>query len=65
MLASCRRRAFLALFTTSFASVSAFKLTWPFTIQRFKGNALIEAGTLGLESNARVVAFGDFNGDQL
>lgn len=45
--------------------VSAFDFTWPFTTQRFKGNALLEAGTLGLASDVRVIAFGDFNGDQL
>ncbi|KAL0947607.1 hypothetical protein HGRIS_013696 [Hohenbuehelia grisea] len=37
---------------------------WPFPPKRFTGNALIDAGTLGLNTNGRVVAFGDFNGDQ-
>lgn len=39
---------------------------WPFGQKRFKANALIGAGPLGLdEVDGRVVAFGDFNGDQL
>ncbi|EIN08003.1 hypothetical protein PUNSTDRAFT_121158 [Punctularia strigosozonata HHB-11173 SS5] len=63
---SCRRRRML-LASTIFALTniaSAFDFTWPFTTQRFKGNALLEAGTLGLASDVRVIAFGDFNGDQ-
>jgi len=38
---------------------------WPFPPKRFKGNALLSAGSLGLETDGRVVALGDFNGDQL
>ena len=38
---------------------------WPFPHKRFAGNALIGAGSLGLDDDGRVVAFGDFNGDQL
>ncbi|KAG8727135.1 hypothetical protein FRC11_013845, partial [Ceratobasidium sp. 423] len=38
---------------------------WPFPSKRFKGNALISAGELGLKGvQGRVVAFGDLNGDQ-
>ena len=38
---------------------------WPFPPKRYKGNALLSAGSLGLETDGRVVALGDFNGDQL
>ena len=38
---------------------------WPFPPKRFTGNFLIEAGSMGLDPDGRVVAFGDFNGDQL
>ncbi|KAJ1310568.1 hypothetical protein OPQ81_007297 [Rhizoctonia solani] len=38
---------------------------WPFPAKRFKANALISAGELGLQGvQGRVVAFGDLNGDQ-
>ncbi|KAI0029329.1 hypothetical protein K488DRAFT_56617 [Vararia minispora EC-137] len=46
-----------ALFASS--PVSAI---WPFPPKRFSKNALLSAGSLGVEG--RVVAFGDFNGDQ-
>ncbi|KAF9265836.1 hypothetical protein L218DRAFT_956809 [Marasmius fiardii PR-910] len=36
---------------------------WPFPPKRFTGNSLVDAGSLGLSAE-RVVAFGDFNGDQ-
>ena len=46
----------------SFHSAQAI---WPFSPKRFKSNALIGAGSLGLEAlDGRIVAFGDFNGDQ-
>lgn len=49
----------LALSTTAAA-------LWPFPAKRFKSNALIFAGELGLGGvEGRVVAFGDLNGDQL
>ncbi|KAF8968304.1 hypothetical protein BDZ97DRAFT_1655046 [Flammula alnicola] len=38
---------------------------WPFPPKRFTGNSLIDAGSMGLSGDGRVVAFGDFNGDQL
>lgn len=37
---------------------------WPLSPKRFRGNSLLGAGSLGLPSDGRVVAFGDFNGDQ-
>ena len=38
---------------------------WPFPKKRFTGTRLVEAGTLGLTGDRRIVAFGDFSGDQL
>ena len=38
---------------------------WPFPPKRFRKNSLIDAGALGLSGDGRVIAFGDFNGDQL
>jgi hypothetical protein len=38
---------------------------WPFPTKRFSANAFVDAGTLGLEDAGRIVAFGDFDGDQL
>ena len=38
---------------------------WPFPPKRFSGNALLGAGAMGVEPDMTVVAFGDFNGDQL
>jgi len=43
-------------------AIAAF---WPFPTKRFTGNSLIDAGSLGLKGDGRIVAFGDFNGDQL
>ncbi|KAF8061672.1 hypothetical protein FPV67DRAFT_1673289 [Lyophyllum atratum] len=37
---------------------------WPFPPKRFTGNSLINAGSMNLIGDGRVVAFGDFNGDQ-
>ena len=38
---------------------------WPFPKKRFTANRFITAGPLGLQDAERVVAFGDFDGDQL
>ena len=38
---------------------------WPFPPKRFAGNSLIVAGSMGLDEDGRVVAFGDFDGNQL
>jgi hypothetical protein len=40
-------------------------LPWPFSSKRFTANAFVDAGTLGLEDAGRIVAFGDFDGNQL
>ncbi|KAI0781429.1 hypothetical protein BD413DRAFT_463176 [Trametes elegans] len=37
---------------------------WPFPPKRFSGNALLNAGSRGIEPDSTVVAFGDFDGDQ-
>ena len=55
-LCLCTSLIFLSVPTTAI---------WPFPPKRFTGNALLGAGSLGLEGDGRVVAFGDFNGDQL
>ena len=38
---------------------------WPFPPKRFSGNSLLKAGSMGVDNADRIVAFGDFNGDQL
>ena len=47
------------------SSTSGFEFWWPFPKKRFTKNSLIDAGSLGLSGDVRVVAFGDFDGDQL
>ncbi|KAI0093714.1 hypothetical protein BDY19DRAFT_881949 [Irpex rosettiformis] len=37
---------------------------WPFPPKRFSGNSLLKAGPMGVDGNDRVIAYGDFNGDQ-
>ncbi|EIW85541.1 hypothetical protein CONPUDRAFT_118448 [Coniophora puteana RWD-64-598 SS2] len=44
------------------APAFAFSL-WPFSTSRFTKNELIQAGDLGI-GDQRIIAFGDFNGDQ-
>jgi hypothetical protein len=58
-----RRKANLLLSFALFLS-PAYAI-WPFPPKRFTGNALIDAGSMGLGGAGRVIAFGDFNGDQL
>ncbi|KAH9961067.1 hypothetical protein BC827DRAFT_354011 [Russula dissimulans] len=59
-----RRLSFL-FFLTSLALLAApTSALWPFPPKRFSGNALVSAGSLGLNAgDDRVIAFGDFNGD--
>ncbi|TFK59480.1 hypothetical protein BDN72DRAFT_780663 [Pluteus cervinus] len=52
--------AVLGLYLASWFPITS--AIWPFPPKRFTGNALIDAGSLGIDS--RVIAFGDFNGDQ-
>lgn len=37
---------------------------WPFSPKRFSGNALLSAGSMGVDGDGGIIAFGDFNGDQ-
>ncbi|KIY68406.1 hypothetical protein CYLTODRAFT_374377 [Cylindrobasidium torrendii FP15055 ss-10] len=37
---------------------------WPFPDERFSGNSLVDAGSRGIVTGERAIAFGDFNGDQ-
>jgi hypothetical protein len=66
-----RTRSTMRVRPSSLALLSTwlwFPLTlamWPFPPKRFKGNALLGAGTLELSTDGRVVGLGDFNGDQL
>lgn len=54
-----------SLLSTSLLIVGASCSWWPFPPKRFTGSSLQDAGSLGLGNDERVVAFGDFNGDQL
>jgi hypothetical protein len=38
---------------------------WPFPSKRFPGDKLVGIGSIGIDASERIVAFGDFNGDQL
>jgi integrin alpha FG-GAP repeat containing protein 1 len=62
-----RRR--LAISSTVFWATNLFIspafAIWPFPPKRFTGNALIDAGSMGLSGDGRVVALGDFDGNQL
>ncbi|PPQ63333.1 hypothetical protein CVT24_006706 [Panaeolus cyanescens] len=62
-----RRRAFSSLFVAlgSLALIPTCLAIWPFPPKRFRGNSLIDAGSMGLTGDGRVIAFGDFNADQL
>jgi integrin alpha FG-GAP repeat containing protein 1 len=62
-----QRRLSCLLFLTSLALFAPpTTALWPFPPKRFSGNALLSAGSLGLDDNdSRVIAFGDFNGDHL
>lgn len=55
----------LVLFTLLLCSIPSVWSIWPFPTQRFKGNSLIGAGSMGINEGDRAIAFGDFNGDQL
>lgn len=46
------------------ADVLGVRAIWPLSQKRYTEEALIDAGTLGVEEVGRVVAVGDFNGDQ-
>jgi integrin alpha FG-GAP repeat containing protein 1 len=60
-----RRKRTSFVFLTLTLLISPASSIWPFPPKRFAGNSLLRAGSIGLDSDCRVVAFGDFNGDQL
>lgn len=43
------------------------RAVWPFPSKRFTANAFVDAQSLGLDDPlaSRIIAFGDFDGDQL
>ncbi|KIO03962.1 hypothetical protein M404DRAFT_26585 [Pisolithus tinctorius Marx 270] len=55
---SCRALLGIFLLATPVSSI------WPFSPKRFSKSSLIQAGPLGLDDGGRIIAFGDFNGDQ-
>ena len=61
------RRLSLLFFIVGLALFAApTTALWPFPPKRFSHNALVPAGTLGLDDgDGRVIAFGDFDGDHL
>ncbi|KAH7099716.1 hypothetical protein BKA62DRAFT_709222 [Auriculariales sp. MPI-PUGE-AT-0066] len=62
---SWKRRTRRALLVSLLLSPSSVLSFWPFTAKRFTQSGLIDAGALGIADEGRIVAFGDFNADQL
>ncbi|KAJ7246549.1 hypothetical protein B0H12DRAFT_1203288 [Mycena haematopus] len=58
-----RKSLYSALIALACFSDNAVAI-WPFPPKRFSGNSLVDAGSLGIIVQGRVIAFGDFNGDQ-
>jgi integrin alpha FG-GAP repeat containing protein 1 len=55
----------LAVLTLVYEITGVSSALWPFREKRFKAEKMIDAGPLGLEGiQGRVVAMGDWNGDQ-
>lgn len=46
------------------AQVLGVEAIWPFSTKRYTEEALINAGSLDVTDVGRVIAIGDFNGDQ-
>jgi integrin alpha FG-GAP repeat containing protein 1 len=46
--------------------ISSSTAIWPFPSKRYTGDSLLGTGSMGIGDNdgERIVAFGDFNGDQ-
>ncbi|KAJ7063605.1 hypothetical protein C8F01DRAFT_1133673 [Mycena amicta] len=57
------RRKTLWVLLLSYLTESAVAI-WPFPPKRFSGNSLVDAGSMGINAQGRILAFGDFNGDQ-
>lgn len=65
-LGTPRRLSFLFFIISLALFAAPTTALWPFPPKRFSRNALVSAGTLGLDDgDGRVIAFGDFNGDHL
>jgi hypothetical protein len=61
-----RRLSFLFFIVSLALFAAPTTALWPFPPKRFSRNALVPAGTLGLDDgDGRVIAFGDFDGDHL
>ncbi|KAN0105511.1 hypothetical protein V8E52_010950 [Russula decolorans] len=59
-----RRLSFLFFIVSLALFAAPTTALWPFPPKRFSRNALVPAGTLGLDDgDGRVIAFGDFDGD--
>lgn len=65
MLLNCPSSLLIFKFILLLAIPSPATSVWPFPPKRFTGNSLVGAGSMGLDNDNRVVAFGDFNADQL
>ncbi|TFK34872.1 hypothetical protein BDQ12DRAFT_688981 [Crucibulum laeve] len=59
-----RRKPLIPLLLSLLALFTPVLAIWPFPPKRFTGNSLLDAGSMGLDGDGRVVAFGDFSGDQ-
>ena len=61
-----RRLSFLFFIASLALFAAPTTALWPFPPKRFSRNALVSAGTLGLDAgDGRVIAFGDLDGDHL
>ncbi|KAF8214026.1 hypothetical protein K438DRAFT_1802750 [Mycena galopus ATCC 62051] len=58
-----RRKLYSVLLALSCLTDNGLAM-WPFPPKRFSGNSLVDAGSMGITVQGRVIAFGDFNGDQ-
>ncbi|KAJ6570286.1 hypothetical protein DFH09DRAFT_1154556 [Mycena vulgaris] len=59
-----RRKRFCAAILALACLPDTAVAMWPFPPKRFSGNSLVDAGSMGINVQGRVIAFGDFNGDQ-
>jgi integrin alpha FG-GAP repeat containing protein 1 len=46
------------------AEVMGVKAMWPFAEREYTAEGMVDAGSLGIEGIGRVVAVGDWDGDQ-
>ncbi|EGO21825.1 hypothetical protein SERLADRAFT_363011 [Serpula lacrymans var. lacrymans S7.9] len=59
-----RQRSTFSIFLCILCLALPARSMWPFSPKRFTKNSLMKAGSMGIASGDRIVAFGDFNGDQ-